>query len=131
MIKGPEDLKDRIYVDREKKRIYIVFEGFLSLEDAVKLKQAYQDGVSKVGQGYTVLSFFKDFVPANDEIQDVFMEMIKMARAGGCKKAARIGSGSVLGPLQMGRLANVEHGYPSRHAKTWEEAEAYLDSDEV
>jgi hypothetical protein len=60
-------------------------------------------------------------------VADLFASMVEMASRGGCRKAARVSSGSVLGPLQMSRIASSHAGYPSRQFETWEEAEAYLD----
>ena len=128
MIDGPNDLTERAHVDTSKKRIYLVFEGFLSLEEALELKETYRRAIAEAGPGYTVLSYFKDFTPGTGEIADVFSSMIAMASDAGCRKAARVSSGSVLGPLQMGRLAHERSGYPSRQFETWEQAEAYLDS---
>ena len=129
MITGPQDLSEIATVDVSRKRIYLVFEGFLSLDRAMDLKERYRRAIAEVGPGYTVLSYFKNFVPGTAEIQEVFRSMIGMASDGGCRKAARTGSGSVMGPLQMGRLAK-ESSYPSHHFETWEAAEAFLDGDE-
>ena len=130
MIKGPQDIDGSVHVDVGKKRVYLVFEGFLSPEEARKLKQTYREAIDQVGAGYTVLSYFKDFTPGTPEVARVFSEMVAMASQAGCRKAARISSGSLLGPLQMGRVARGTSTYPSRQVETWEEAEAYLDSDE-
>ena len=130
MVSGPDDLRKRASVDSAKKRIYLVFEGFLSHEQALELKADYERAIAEVGPGYTVMSYFKNFTPGTKEIEDVFISMINMASEGGCRKAARLSSESVLGPLQMERLAKVRSSYPSREFDSWEEAEAYLDSDE-
>jgi hypothetical protein len=55
--------------------------------------------------------------------------MVEMASRGGCRKAARVSSASVLGPVQMARIASSHASYPSRHFETWAEAEAYLDAE--
>jgi hypothetical protein len=129
MITGPADLTRYAHVDSAKKRIYLVFEGFLSPAQAQALRDAYRDAIAAAGPGYTVLSYFKDFTPGTQEVADLFASMVEMASKGGCRKAARVSSGSVLGPLQMSRLATSHASYPSRHFETWAEAEAYLDSD--
>jgi len=130
MIKGPQDVAEKAHVDIGKKRVYLVFEGFLSPEEALKLKETYRKAIADVGAGYTVLSYFKDFTPGTQEVADVFSEMVAMASSAGCRKAARVSSGSLLGPLQMGRVAKGTSSYPSRQFDTWAEAEAYLDGDE-
>ena len=129
MISGPDDLTELAQVDAGRKRIYLVFEGFLTPDAAQHLKEAYQRAIAEVGPGYTVLSYFKDFTPGTEVIEDVFSSMITMATEAGCRKAARVSSRSVLGPLQMSRLAKVRSGYPSRQFDSWEQAEAYLDGD--
>lgn len=128
-VTGPGDIKQLAQVDAARRRIYLVFEGFLSLEGALKLKDAYQRAIAEVGPGFTVVSYFKDFTPAVPEVADVFTSMIELATKGGCRKAARVTSGSVLGPLQMSRLATPRAGYTSCQFESWSEAEAYLDDD--
>lgn len=128
MIKGPADLTESAHVDETKKRIYLVFEGFLSPAEAERLKDAYREAIGRVGRGYTVLSYFRDFTPGTQEVADLFAAMVEMATQGGCRKAARVSSGSVLGPLQMSRIASAHAGYPSRQFESWAEAEAYLDT---
>jgi hypothetical protein len=127
MINGPGDLTDTAHVDEIKKRIYLVFEGFLSPADAERLKDVYRAAIARVGPGYTVLSYFRDFTPGTREVAELFASMVEMASRGGCRKTARVSSGSVLGPLQMSRIASTHAGYPSRQFESWEEAEAYLD----
>jgi hypothetical protein len=131
MIKGPADLTQSAHVDPVRKRVYLVFEGFLSAAEAQRLKDAYRDAIARVGPGYTVLSYFKDFTPGTQEVADLFASMVEMASNGGCRKAARVSSGSVLGPLQMSRIATSHASYPSRQFETWAEAEAYLDAKET
>jgi hypothetical protein len=130
MITGPADLTRSAHVDPAKRRIYLVFEGFLSPAQAQALRDAYREAIAAVGPGYTVLSYFKDFTPGTQQVADLFASMVEMASRGGCRKAARVSSGSVLGPLQMGRIATSHATYPSRQFETWAEAEAYLDSED-
>ncbi len=129
MIRGPHDLTRSAHVDPVKKRIYLVFEGFLSTAQAQALKDAYRDAIAKAGPGYTVLSYFKDFTPGTQEVAALFASMVEMASSGGCRKAARVSSASVLGPMQMARIASSHASYPSRHFETWAEAAAYLDAE--
>jgi hypothetical protein len=128
MIKGPADLMRSATVDQGRKRIYLVFEGFLSPAEAEALKDAYRAAIAEVGPDYTVLSYFRDFTPGTKEVADLFASMVEMASSGGCRKAARVSSGSVLGPLQMARIATSHASYPSRQFETWAEAEEYLDA---
>ena len=72
----------------------------------------------------------------DERVQDLVSRMTleekvhQMASDAGCRKAARVGGGSILGPLQLRRLSQERAAYPNRHFDSWEEAEAYLDSDE-
>lgn len=129
MITGPADITRSTHVDPAKRRVYLIFEGFLSPAQAQTLKDDYRDAIAAVGPGYTVLSYFREFTPGTQEVADLFASMVEMASKGGCRKAARVSSGSVLGPLQMGRIATSHASYPSRQFATWAEAEAYLDSE--
>jgi hypothetical protein len=128
MIQGPADLTRTAYVDLARKRVYLLFEGFLSTAQAQALKDAYRDAIAEAGPGYTVLSYFRDFTPGTKEVAELFASMVELASKGGCRKAARVTSSSVLGPMQMARIASTHASYPSRHFETWAEAEAYLDS---
>ncbi len=126
---SPDDLTELARVDPARKRIYLLFEGFLSPGEAEKLKEAYRDAIARTGPGYTVLSYFRDFTPAVAEVAELFASMVEMASRGGCRKAARVSSGSVLGPLQMSRIASSHASYPSRQFETWDAAETWLDAD--
>jgi hypothetical protein len=125
---SPDDLTTLARVDPTRKRVYLLFEGFLSPGEAEKLKQAYRDAIAQAGPGYTVLSYFRNFTPGVAEVAELFASMVDMASRGGCRKAARVSSGSVLGPLQMSRIAATHASYPSRQFETWEAAEAWLDA---
>ena len=127
-IGGSEELAT---VDTAKQRVYLRFRGFLSVEQATTLKEAYRDAIARVGSGYTVVTVFEDFMPGTPEVQGVISSMILMASEAGCKKAARVSQGNVLGQMQLGRLQKaVEAAYPVKDCSTIEEADAYLDSDE-
>jgi len=130
MISGPDDIRNLAEADRAKNRVYILFDGFLTVEQAKQLKEAYRVAISKVKHGYTVLTYFRKFKPGTPEVQDIVSSMIRMASQAGCRKAARVGGGSVLGQMQLGRLSADNASYPHHNFATWEEAEAYLDSDE-
>jgi len=117
-------------IDQTKKRVYLRFEGYMNMDQARELQEAYRSAIKEVGSGYTVLSYFKDYKPVGPEIQEVISEMIQMASDGGCRKAARVGGSSVLGPLQLNRLSQTKASYPHDQFETWEDAEAYLDIDD-
>jgi hypothetical protein len=129
MDSSPKELTELARVDLARRRVYLLFEGFPSASDVARLKQAYSDAIARVGPGYTVLSYFKDFTPGVAEVAELFASMVELASRGGCRKAARVSSGSVLGPLQMSRIAATHANYASRQFETWEEAEAWLDAD--
>ena len=131
MIQHPDDLTELTHVEPSKRRIYVLFQGFLTREQAVELRDAYRSAIARVGPGFTVLSYFKSYSPGKEDVQEIITSMIRMASQGGCRKAARVGAGGPWGPLQLHRLsAQTEATYPTRNFDTWEEAEAYLDSEE-
>lgn len=118
-------------VDLEKKRIYLRFIGFLSAQEASELKEAYRAAIAKVGRDFTVVTIFENFTPGTAEVQETISSMILMASNAGCRKAARVSKGHVLGQMQLGRLQrSVEAEYPTLDCATIEEADAYLDGDE-
>ncbi len=51
-----------------------------------------------------------------------------MAGDNGCRAAARVGQGSVFGPLELGRLQReIKATYPVKDFSSLADAEAYLD----
>lgn len=119
-------------VDVDKKRIYLRFIGFLSKDQALELKEAYRGAIAKVGRGYSIVTIFENFTPGTPEVQEIISSMIQMASNAGCRKAARVSQANVLGQMQLGRLQrSVEAEYPVLDCATIEEADAYLDNDEI
>ena len=117
-----------VTTDSLKKRIYLIFKGSLSIADAEELHEAYRQAIARVGPGYTAVSIFEEYVPGSADVQAVISKMIKMAGDNGCRAVARVGQGSVFGPLQLGRLQReVEATFPVENFETVAEAEAYLD----
>jgi hypothetical protein len=119
---------DLVTVNMAKKRVYLHFRGSLSTVQAENLREAYQKAIGQVGPGYTAVSIFEEFMPGTPAVQEVIASMIKMANAGGCRAAARVGQGGVFGQMQLGRLQReVKVGYPVHDCATLAEADAYLD----
>jgi len=118
-----------VSTDLSKKRIYLTFRGSLTVADAQQLHDAYSRAISEVGRGYTAVSIFDGFVPGAADVQAIISKMIRMAGDNGCRAAARVGQGSVFGPLQLGRLQReVAATYPVKDFQTLAEAEDYLDA---
>ena len=119
---------DLVTVDMTKKRIYLYFRGSLTKAQAEKLREAYRSAITQVGPGYTAVSIFENFMPGTADVQEVISSMIKMADAGGCRAAARVGQGGVFGQMQLGRLQReVQAGYSVHDCETVAEADTYLD----
>ena len=118
-------------VDHKKNRIYIYFEGFLNEERAKRLHDAYKEAISQVQPGFTVLTYSENYKPGGPEVQGIVSKMVQMAETGGCSKVARVVGKTPLGGMQINRLAKVTTSYASQHFSTEEEAEEYLNSDEV
>ena len=117
-------------VDLAKNRIYIHFKGHMTVERALKLKQAYKDAIVKMKSGFTTLTYAADYIPASLEVQEIVSEMTKMAEDAGIRKVARVVGETPLGGMQINRLAKLKTKYAAKHFKTEAEAEAYLDSKE-
>ena len=122
--------KKLTWVDAAKNRIYIRFEGFMTVEQALKLKQAYKDAIAKVAPGFTTLTYSADYVPGSPEVRQIVGEMTQMAAEAGLKKVARVVGKTPLGGAQINRLAKERASYPAKHFRTELEAENYLDSDD-
>lgn len=115
-------------IDTEKNRIYLSFEGFMTLEDAKKLRDDYRNAIEQCKPGYTVVTNAINYKPGTPEVQEVVASMTKMAGDTGCGKVARVVGNKPLGGMQIDRLSKEQAGYPSRNFETIEEAEAYLDT---
>ncbi len=122
-------MSDLVQVDLAKNRIQIHFTGFFTLENAQKLKQAYADAIAKMSEGFTVMTFAEGYMPGTPEIQEIISSMTQLAEQGGCRKVARVVGANPLGGFQIDRLAKSDTSYPSRHFKTEQEAEEYLDEE--
>lgn len=116
-------------VDTSKNRIYLKFQGFMTLEEAKELRDEYRRAIEQCTHGFTVLTDAVDYKPGKTEIQEVVASMTKMAGEAGCGKVARVVGDRPLGGMQIDRHSKEQATYPSRHFETMEEAEAYLDSD--
>jgi len=122
-------MQDQARYDTAKNRIYIRFDGFMNLERAQQLHDAYRDAIAQAKPGFTVVTYAQDYKPGGREVQDVVAKMVKMAEDGGCAKVARVVGDNPLGGMQINRLAKETTKYESRHFKTDVEAEAYLDGE--
>ena len=96
-MKGRSMREKTTEVDPVKNRIVIYFDGFMTLEEAQMLKEAYRKAIDQVRPGFTVITYAIDYKP--------------------------------LGGMQIDRLAKTVTSYESQHFATFEEAEAYLDSE--
>lgn len=117
-------------VDKLKNRIYLWFEGYMEIDRAKKLHDAYKEAIGKCSSGFTVVTFAENYKPSSQEVQDIVLKMTKMAENAGCRKVARVVGQTPLGGMQINRIAKKATTYPSRHFATVEEADDYLDSDE-
>lgn len=120
-----------IKVDHQKNRIYATFDGFLSLEEAEKLVADYQRAIEQCKPGFTVLTHLANYKPGTPEVQAVFSRGTKLAGESGCLKVGRVIGEKPLGGMQIDRIAKETSSYPAKHFVTQEEAEAWLDSDEM
>lgn len=121
---------EKIRIDKSLNRIYLYFKGFMTPERAKELSDLYQDAISQCDPGFTVVSFSEDYNPSSPEVQEIIHKMTKMAEEGGVKKVARVVGEAPLGAIQIDRIAKSHTSYPSKHFKTLDEAEEYLNSDE-
>lgn len=128
-MKGRSMREKMTEVDLAKNRIVIYFDGFMTLEEAQMLKEAYRKAIDQVRPGFTVITYAIDYKPGTPEVQNIVSSMTKMAEDGGCSKVARVVGDKPLGGMQINRLAKNVTTYESRHFATFEEAEAYLDSE--
>lgn len=122
--------EELVRIDKAKNRIYLYFEGFMEIDRARKLHDAYKEAISQCTPGFTVVTFAQDYKPGTPEVQDVVRNMTRMAQDAGCRKVARVVGRTPLGGMQINRIAKSQTTYPSRHFATVEDADAYLDSGE-
>lgn len=119
------------WADPAKNRLYITFHGYMTLEDAEKLKEDYARALALCRPGFTILTDAQGYRPGTEDVQEVIASMVKMDAAAGVSRIARVTGTKPLGSMQIGRLAKeaATEEYTARHFETIEEAEAYLDSD--
>lgn len=118
-----------VRVDAEKSRIYFKILGYLTLDQAEKLREDYRAAVARCKPGFTVLTDVADYKPGSREVQDIVVSCAEIDGNAGCRRVARVVGNKPLGGMQIDRLASSVATYPARHFSTIEEAEAYLDSD--
>jgi hypothetical protein len=118
-----------VRVDTGINRIYFTMSGYLTVDEAEKLKEEYRGAVSRMRPGFTVLTNAVDYKPGSEEVQDIVISCAEIDGEAGCRKVARMVGDKPLGGMQINRLASSVASYPAKHFKTIEEAEAYLDSD--
>ncbi|HHS14270.1 MAG TPA: hypothetical protein ENN03_10970 [bacterium] len=122
--------EELVRIDKSKNRIYLYLEGFMDVDRARKLHDAYKEAISQCTPGFTVVTFAEDYKPGTPEVQELLRKMAKMAEHAGCRKVARVVGKTPLGGMQINRIVKSQATYPSRHFATAEEADAYLDSGE-
>jgi hypothetical protein len=120
-------LKTSAEVDLDKNRIYLRFEGFMTVTGAQRLRDDYRQAIEKCRPGFTVLTYAVDYKPGTPEVQEIVASMAKIAEVAGCSKVARVVGDKPLGSMQIDRIAKSVTKYPSRHFQSVEEAEEYLD----
>jgi hypothetical protein len=116
-------------VDVSRNRIYFTIAGYLTVEQAERLRDEYRAAVLKCKPGFTVLTNVVDYKPGSREVQDLVISCAEIDGEAGCRRVARVVGDKPLGGMQIDRLASSVATYPARHFSTIEEAEAYLDSD--
>ncbi len=119
-----------VRANAQKNRIYIDMDGFLTLDEAKKLRDDYASAIALCRPGFTVLTNAIKYKPSKEDVQEIHSEMAKMDEDAGCSKVARVVGDKPLGGMQITRLVKEHAAYPTKHFQTIEEAEAYLDSDE-
>jgi hypothetical protein len=122
-------VKDLYRIDKLKNRIYLYFEGYMEIDRAKQLHDAYKEAIEKCSRGFTVVTLAENYKPSGQEVQDIVLTMTRMAENAGCRKVARVVGQKPLGGMQINRIAKAMTTYPSRHFATIEEADEYLDSD--
>lgn len=116
-----------VMIDRVKNRIYIHFEGFMDVDRANQLHDAYREAIKQAKPGYTVLTYAERYKPGGPEVQEIVSRMTQLAGDTGCSKVARVIGKNPLGAMQINRLAKSAATYQSQHFRTEQEAEDYLD----
>lgn len=122
-----EQVNEWARVDKQKNRVYILFQGEMDIDRVTILKNAYRQAIDQVKPGFTTITLAEDFKPATPEVQKVVQEMTEMAAKRGVSHVARVVGETPIGGMQINRLAKVRTTYPAKHFRTLEEAEAYLD----
>ncbi|MFO7890635.1 MAG: hypothetical protein R6V04_09880 [bacterium] len=116
-----------VKADKSKNRIYVRIEGSLTIDEAGRLKNAYEEAVNECKPGFTVLNDVSELRPCISEVQKTLTEITEIASRYGVGKVARIVGDTPIAGLQIERISKSKSHYHGEAFKTVEAAEAYLD----
>ena len=97
--------KVSVKYDSPKNRIYVTLKGDLSVQDAERLKRAYEDALAQCKTEFDILTQAEDLVPFNTEVQQVLAEICKLVSKFGVRRVARVVGETPRGALQLNLLA--------------------------
>ena len=115
-----------IRVFPKSNRLYLKLEGFLTVNEAMDLKERYGKALSRCRRGFTVFSDISDLRTQTPQVQEIMGKITKMTGDAGVSRVARVVGMNPIAGIQLGRLAHDKSGFPAGNFKTEEEAERFL-----
>jgi len=127
MTKKEKSARVSVRYNSAKNRIYVHLHGDLTVQDAERLKKAYQEALEKCRQGFDVLTEAEGLSPFKGDVQNVLIDICKMINKRGVGRVVRVSGDTPQGAMQLNLLSRSAGGYVATHFQTFEEAEKFLD----
>lgn len=122
--------KSFVRLNKAKNRIYITLEGSHDIAEAERMYHEYASAIEQCRPGFTVLVDVSSYVPGSEEVQKIHKDAAHFAESHYVGKVARVVGDTPLGGMQIDRIVKHEAGYETRHFRSVEDAEDFLDGAE-
>jgi len=123
-----EKSRTLVNVDPVKNRVYVRLIGSLTVDDALRFKQEYQNAVAQCYPGFTVLNDVEGLKPCVPEVLDILGELTQIAATRGVGHVVRVEGETPIAAMQIDRISREESNYGAKHFKTYQEAIEFLES---
>ena len=87
----------------------------------------YAEAIKQCRPGFTVLVDVSNYMPGSEEVQKIHKDAAHVAESHFVGKVARVVGDTPLGGMQIERIVKHEAEYGTRHFRSIEDAEDFLD----
>lgn len=111
----------------EKNRLYVTFQGFMTLEQIKEAQEVeFQEVEKKLKPGFDLIVDIRDFSPTTEDGAEELIRGQKKLIEMGINRLIRVIGEKMLGKMQLERLAKIS-SIVAETARSIEEAERMLD----